>query len=42
MRPKLSLPIVSAKSARDWEKWLAKNSARSDGVWLRIGKKDVR
>src|SRR5271169_1759428 len=42
MRPKLSLPIVSAKSVRDWEKWFAKNSARSNGVWLRICKKDAR
>ena len=39
MRPKLALPIVSFRSARDWEKWLAKRHADSSGVWLRIGKK---
>ncbi len=39
MRLKPSLPIVSAKSARDWGKWLAKHHARASGVWLRIFKK---
>jgi uncharacterized protein YdeI (YjbR/CyaY-like superfamily) len=34
------LKIVSFKSAREWEKWLAKNHAASKGVWLKIFKKD--
>jgi uncharacterized protein YdeI (YjbR/CyaY-like superfamily) len=39
MRLKPSFPIVSAKSARDWGKWLAKHHARTSGVWLCIFKK---
>jgi uncharacterized protein YdeI (YjbR/CyaY-like superfamily) len=39
MRPKLALPVVSFRSARDWERWLTKHHADSNGVWLRIGKK---
>lgn len=34
------LKIVSFKSAHEWEKWLAKNHAASQGVWLKIFKKD--
>lgn len=33
-------PIKSFETAAQWEKWLAKNHAISDGVWLRIPKKD--
>lgn len=32
-------PILSFAAAESWEKWLAKNHARSGGVWLRIQKK---
>jgi uncharacterized protein YdeI (YjbR/CyaY-like superfamily) len=34
------LKIVSFKSAQEWEKWLAKNHASSQGVWLKIFRKD--
>jgi uncharacterized protein YdeI (YjbR/CyaY-like superfamily) len=34
------LPIVSFKSAKAWESWLAANQASSTGIWLRIAKKD--
>jgi uncharacterized protein YdeI (YjbR/CyaY-like superfamily) len=34
------LKTVSFKSANEWEKWLAKNHAASQGVWLKIFKKD--
>lgn len=34
------LKIVSFKSAHEWEKWLAKNHSASQGVWLKIFKKD--
>jgi uncharacterized protein YdeI (YjbR/CyaY-like superfamily) len=40
MRSKLGLPILLFRSAREWEKWLARNHARSTGVWLRMFKKD--
>ncbi len=33
------LPIVSFKSAKAWESWLAANHASSTGIWLRIAKK---
>jgi uncharacterized protein YdeI (YjbR/CyaY-like superfamily) len=31
--------IIECPSTRDWERWLAKNHARADGVWLRFFKK---
>ncbi len=34
------LKIVSFKSATKWGKWLAKNHAASQGIWLKIYKKD--
>ena len=33
-------PIVSFTSAAEWNAWLDKNHAKSNGVWLRIFKKD--
>ena len=32
--------IKSFKTPREWRDWLANNHARSDGIWLRIYKKD--
>jgi uncharacterized protein YdeI (YjbR/CyaY-like superfamily) len=37
--PKDSLPIVHFESQEDWEAWLQKNHARSDGVWIKFAKK---
>ena len=37
---KKSAPIKSFTSAAEWRKWLAKNYAKSDGIRLRIYKKD--
>src|SRR5580692_7310293 len=34
------LKIISFKSAHEWGKWLAKNHDVSEGVWLKIFKKD--
>lgn len=34
------LPVVSFESVKDWEKWLNANHTHSDGIWLRIQKKD--
>jgi len=34
-----TLPIVDAESQAAWAKWLAKNHAKSSGVWLRLAKK---
>jgi len=31
--------VAAFRSAKAWETWLAKNHARSPGVWLRIAKK---
>jgi uncharacterized protein YdeI (YjbR/CyaY-like superfamily) len=36
------LKIASFKSAKEWEKWLAKNHAASRGLWLKIFKKDSK
>ena len=35
-------PIVSFKKPSEWEKWLSKNHAAVDHVWLRIYKKGTR
>ena len=43
--PKMTAPaktefeILTFPTARDWERWLAKNAARSKGVWLQFFKK---
>ena len=34
-----NLPILVFKTAKEWEKWVAKNYASSKGVWLRFYKK---
>jgi uncharacterized protein YdeI (YjbR/CyaY-like superfamily) len=34
------LPIIAFASPAKWEAWLAENHAKSNGVWLRIFKKD--
>ena len=39
-RSATQIPIVSFKSAKAWESWLAANHASSTGIWLRIAKKD--
>ncbi|HVQ44413.1 MAG TPA: YdeI/OmpD-associated family protein [Candidatus Saccharimonadia bacterium] len=33
------LPILAFATPVDWEQWLAKNSASSGGLWLKIAKK---
>lgn len=35
------LPTIFFASAAAWERWLADNHAASEGVWVRIAKKDV-
>src|SRR5215510_9549965 len=40
-RGAMQLPIVSFKSAKAWESWLAANHASSTGIWLRMAKKDT-
>ncbi len=37
---KIDLPIISFKSPKEWASWLAKNHAKSSGLWLRLFKKD--
>jgi uncharacterized protein YdeI (YjbR/CyaY-like superfamily) len=37
--PKIELPIITARSAAEWERWLKKNHTKSPGVWLRYFKK---
>ena len=34
-------PILSFESAKAWASWLAANHASSDGIWLRIARKDA-
>src|SRR5688500_17922185 len=37
---KKDAPILSFASASAWKKWLAANHAKSDGIWLRMFKKE--
>jgi uncharacterized protein YdeI (YjbR/CyaY-like superfamily) len=34
------LSVISFKSTREWEKWLAQNGTTSTGIWLKLFKKD--
>ncbi len=36
---KFDLPVKAFKTQKDWEKWLAKNHSKPDGIWLRFYKK---
>ncbi|MGF6928791.1 uncharacterized protein YdeI (YjbR/CyaY-like superfamily) [Chitinophaga sp. W2I13] len=36
------LPELFFETQQQWEKWLAKNHAQEDGVWLRMYKKDTK
>jgi uncharacterized protein YdeI (YjbR/CyaY-like superfamily) len=38
--PKKDLPVKSFASPRLWSKWLATHHAKSEGIWLRMFKKD--
>ena len=34
------MQILHFKTAADFRRWLEKNHAKSDGLWLRISKKE--
>ena len=36
-----NLPILAFKTQAAFEKWLAKNYSASNGVWLKVYKKDL-
>jgi uncharacterized protein YdeI (YjbR/CyaY-like superfamily) len=38
MSPVAALELLAFPSAQAWERWLAKQHARSAGCWLRISK----
>jgi uncharacterized protein YdeI (YjbR/CyaY-like superfamily) len=40
--PKEVLPIVHFESQEDWEAWLQKNHARSEGVRIKLAKKNSK
>jgi uncharacterized protein YdeI (YjbR/CyaY-like superfamily) len=40
MESKINTPVISFQSAKEWRTWLSKNSQVSNGVWLKIFKKD--
>lgn len=40
--PLQKLEILSFRSPADFRKWLAANHSQSDGIWLRICKKDAK
>jgi uncharacterized protein YdeI (YjbR/CyaY-like superfamily) len=39
---KKSLPIIHFESQEDWEAWLQKNHATSDGIWIKLTKKSSK
>ena len=40
MDPDDGLAKLSFRSAAEWEGWLTDNHARSEGIWIKIAKKD--
>jgi|SRR6185437_9988047 len=40
MESKINIPVISFKSDKEWRTWLSKNAQTSNGVWLKIFKKD--
>ena len=38
--PKKEFPVRAFRSLAEWERWLAANHAKTEGVWLRFFKKD--
>ena len=42
MESKANMPFIAFQSAKDWRTWLSKNAQDSDGVWLKICKKDSK
>jgi uncharacterized protein YdeI (YjbR/CyaY-like superfamily) len=35
-----TLPAITFESQQEWEAWLSKNHNKSDGVWIKVYKKD--
>lgn len=40
METKGNLPIIHFESQKKWETWLKKNHTTSDGLWIKLSKKD--
>jgi uncharacterized protein YdeI (YjbR/CyaY-like superfamily) len=41
MESKSDLPILTFQSQKKWRAWLNKNNLKSDGIWLRVYKKNT-
>lgn len=39
-KPTAELPVILFATPKDWEIWLKANHAESNGIWLRLAKKD--
>ena len=39
-KTKAELPILAFDSARAWHDWLSANAATSNGIWMKLAKKD--
>jgi uncharacterized protein YdeI (YjbR/CyaY-like superfamily) len=42
MESKANMPSIAFQSAKEWRTWLSKNAQDSNGVWLKIFKKDSK
>lgn len=42
MESKANMPFIAFQSAKEWRTWLSKNAQDSNGVWLKIFKKDSK
>lgn len=40
MEKKADLPVIAFQSAKQWSTWLSKNAHSSNGIWMKIYKKD--
>ncbi|HEX8250786.1 MAG TPA: hypothetical protein VF599_21615, partial [Pyrinomonadaceae bacterium] len=40
--PTDNLPVISFETPAEWEEWLAVNHAQSNGIWLRMFKKETK
>ncbi|HSZ72905.1 MAG TPA: YdeI/OmpD-associated family protein [Cytophagaceae bacterium] len=40
MENKANTPVIAFQSAKEWRTWLSKNAQVSNGIWLKIFKKD--
>ena len=41
MKKAETLPIISFETQQDWERWLTEHHTETEGLWLKIAKKEA-